>query len=148
MNLNCRLSRGERDTLCSPGCPGRRGEEQKQCLSTGLVRVRCVDTARVMSAGSWSVTERNCPISWPLIAIIAYRVYLMSSSTDANRSLTRQKLARSSPQGFLVISLLSDDFYFCVLRTKATQLTRNHPCQRGGGVAALSCRGDVRRVAR
>lgn len=41
-----------------------------------------------MSAGSWSVTERNCPISRPLIVVIAYRVLLMSSSADANHKLT------------------------------------------------------------
>lgn len=75
--------------LCSPGCPGRQGgEAEKQCLSTGLVRVHCVDMARVMSAGSWSVTERNCPISRPLIVVIAYRVHLISSSADVNHKLT------------------------------------------------------------
>lgn len=57
-----------------------------------------MDTARVMSAGSWSVTERNCPITRPLIVVIAYRVHLMSLSADANHKLTaalesRNKLA-------------------------------------------------------
>lgn len=47
-----------------------------------------MDTARVMSAGSWSVTERNCPITRPLIVVIAYRVRLMSLSADANHKLT------------------------------------------------------------
>lgn len=53
------------------------------------VRARaCVDTVRVMSAGSWSVTERNCPITRPLIVVIAYRVRLMSLSARANHKLT------------------------------------------------------------
>lgn len=75
--------------LRSPGCPGRRGgEAQKAVFIDGAVRVCCVDTVRVMSAGSWSVTERNCPISRPLIVVIAYRVHLMSSSAGANHKLT------------------------------------------------------------
>lgn len=63
------------------------GERVCVCVCAHGVCV-CVDVARVMSAGSWSVTERNCPITRPLIVVIAYRVRLMSLSAHANHKLT------------------------------------------------------------
>lgn len=86
------------------------GDGERVCACAPVRVCVCVDVARVMSAGSWSVTERNCPITRPLIVVIAYRVRLMSLSAHANHKLTAASQGRNKLASILGVKSESNPF--------------------------------------